>query len=187
MLSKFFYVMIIQQDEVISELREYAALRPERAKVLATVKYLSAINIFERTLLGTKTRIFKPEGTGMQCLDEGFTYFREWAEDLISSGEFDRGVDSKQGLVVDFLSTHPGHHINPRRVNGSSVETLFGQLMHTTSGNLTGHRYETANATLLTKRQIQGGKRKDDYRNTLSISGSQNYDGNDDLCTWNVC
>ena len=92
-----------------------------------------------------------------------------------------------KGLVVDFLSTHPGHHINPRRANGSSVETLFGQLMHTTSGNLTGHSYETAKATLLTKRQIQGEKRKDDYRNTLSISGSQNYDGNDDLCTWNVC
>ncbi len=53
----------IQQDEVISELREYAAANPlcqERAEVLATVKYLSALNIFERTVLGTKTRFFKP-------------------------------------------------------------------------------------------------------------------------------
>ena len=71
-----------------------------------------------------------------------------------------------KGLVADFLSTHPGHHVNPKRVNGSGVETLFGQLKHTTSGNLTGHTYETAKATLLTKRQIQNGKSKDDYRDT---------------------
>ena len=49
-----------------------------------------------------------------------------------------------RGLVVDFLSSHPGHHINPRHVNGSGVETLFGQLKHTTGGNLTGYNYETA-------------------------------------------
>ena len=71
-----------------------------------------------------------------------------------------------QGLVVDFLSIHPGYHINPRRVNGSGVETLFGQLKHTTSGNLTGYSYETAKATLLTKRSVQGRKSKDDYRDT---------------------
>jgi hypothetical protein len=35
-----------------------------------------------------------------------------------------------KGLVDDFLSTHPGHHVNPKRVNGSAVETLFGQLKH---------------------------------------------------------
>ena len=39
-----------------------------------------------------------------------------------------------RSLVKDFLASHPGHHINPRRVNGSGVETLFGQLKHTTSG-----------------------------------------------------
>ena len=71
-----------------------------------------------------------------------------------------------KGLVTDFLSTHHGHHVNPKRVNGSAVETIFGQLKHTTSGNLTGRTYETAKATLLTKRQVQGGKSKDDYRDT---------------------
>lgn len=70
-----------------------------------------------------------------------------------------------RGLVVDFLSYHPGHHINPRRVNGSGVETLFGQLKHTTSGNLTAHNYETAKATMLTKGVVQGMRAKDDYRN----------------------
>lgn len=72
-----------------------------------------------------------------------------------------------KGLVKDFLSTHPGHHINPKRVNGSGVETLFGQLKHTTGGNLTGQTYETAKATLLTKRMVHGSETsKDDYRST---------------------
>lgn len=69
-----------------------------------------------------------------------------------------------RGLVVDFLASHPGYHINPCRVNGSGVETLFGQLKHTTSGNLTGCSYGTAKATLLTKRAVHGRKTKDDYR-----------------------
>ena len=71
-----------------------------------------------------------------------------------------------RGLVVDFLSSHPGYHINPRRVNGSGVETLFGQLKHTTGGNLTGYSYETGKATLLSRRSVHGRKSKDDYRDT---------------------
>ena len=67
-----------------------------------------------------------------------------------------------RGLVVDFLTSHPGYHINPRRVNGSGVVTLFGQLKHTTGGC----SYETAKATLLTKRAVHGRKTKDDYRDT---------------------
>ena len=71
-----------------------------------------------------------------------------------------------RGLASDFLSSHPGHHINPRRVNGSGVETLFGQLKHTTGGNLTSCNYSAAKATMLTKRSVHGRKLKDDYRDT---------------------
>ena len=71
-----------------------------------------------------------------------------------------------RGLVEDFLTSHPGYHINPRRVNGSGVETLFGQIKHTTGGTLTGPSYETAKATLLTRRSVHGRKSKDDYRDT---------------------
>ena len=71
-----------------------------------------------------------------------------------------------RGLISDFLSSHPGYHVNPRRLNGSGVKTLFGQLKHTTGGNLTGHSYETAKATLLTQRSVHGRKTKDDYRDT---------------------
>ena len=73
---------------------------PERQEVLATTKYLVALNkIFEQTLLGSKTRFFDYEGTGIQRLDEGFQYFKDWAEELVSSGEFDDGVDSKRFIV----------------------------------------------------------------------------------------
>ena len=67
--------------------------------------------------------------------------------------------------ILVIMSTH---------VNGSGVETLFGQLKHTTGGNLTASNYETAKATMLTKGSIQGRKPKDDYRNTsLCIRQSQ--------------
>ena len=42
-----------------------------------------------------------------------------------------------KGLTRELLSDHPGYYINPRRLNGSAVETLFGQLKHTTGRNLT--------------------------------------------------
>jgi len=83
-----------------------------------------------------------------------------------------------RGLVLDFLSTHPGYHINPRRVNGSGVEALFGQLKHTTGGNLTGSSYETAKATLLTNQSVQRRKLKDDYHDTPLNIRWQNYNGN---------
>ena len=63
----------IQQDEVRSELLEYANMHPtpeDCLEVIATEKYLAALNnIFEKTLLGRKTRIFQPDGTSIQRLD----------------------------------------------------------------------------------------------------------------------
>ena len=90
----------LQQDEVISELREYATSShtpPEdQLTVQATEKYLAALNnIFERTLLGNKTRIFKPDGLSIQRLDQGFSFFEEWAEELIVDGSFGSGVDCR--------------------------------------------------------------------------------------------
>ena len=64
-------------------------------------------------------------------------------------------------LTKSFLQDHPKYHVNPRRVNGSAVETLFSELKHTTGGNLTGPSYETGKATILTKRLSKG---KNQYR-----------------------
>ena len=59
-----------------------------------------------------------------------------------------------KGLVEDFLATHQGYHINPKRMNG--IETLFSQLKHTTGGHLCGANYEAAKAMLLTHKQTKG-------------------------------
>ena len=71
-----------------------------------------------------------------------------------------------KGLVSDFLSRNPGHHINPRRLNGSAVETIFSQLKYITNGQLTAATYPTAKASLLTKQSVCGTRLKDDYRDT---------------------
>ena len=69
-------------------------------------------------------------------------------------------------MVSDFLTRNPGHHINPKRLNGSAVETIFGQLKYITGGQLTAATYETAKASLLTKQCVHGTRTKDEYRNT---------------------
>ena len=89
----------LQQDEVLSELLEHANADPrpqDHQQVLGTEKYLSALNsIFEKTLLGRKIKIFNAHGSGIKRLDEGFSYFEEWAEELDRDGCFEDGVDCK--------------------------------------------------------------------------------------------
>jgi hypothetical protein len=92
----------------MSELLEYAKMHPppeDSHEVLATESYLRALNnIFERTLLGKKTRIFQPDGSSMQRLEKGFSYFREWADELVEKGEFDSGVESKKFIAWQVCS-----------------------------------------------------------------------------------
>ena len=101
-VEKFVY-MFTQQDEVMSELLKYANTNPppsDSLAVLATERYLRALNdIFERTLLGKKTRIFRVDGAGMQRLNKGFVYFKECAEELIKNDKFQTGMDSKQFIA----------------------------------------------------------------------------------------
>ncbi len=56
-----------------------------------------------------------------------------------------------KGLFEDFTSSNPRYYINPRRVDESAVETIFGPLKHTTSSNLTAANYEMAKAPNLLK------------------------------------
>ena len=74
------------------------------------------------------------------------------------------------GLVQDFTATNPGYNINPKRVNGSAVETIFSQLKHTTSGNLTAANYESAKVTLLTRAQCKGKLGCVSFSCTLSMT-----------------
>ena len=39
-------------------------------------------------------------------------------------------------MVSDFLTRNPGNHINTKCLNGSAVETIFGQLKYITGGQL---------------------------------------------------
>lgn len=169
---------VMQQDEVIAELKEYAESKPapqDAASVKQTILYLSALNnLFERSLLGQKVRVFNAEGSTIQRMEKAFQFFASWAEKQQTNKEDKKSFLAWQtwdllrvmwfgfkGLTREFLSDHPGYYINPRRLNGSAVETLFGQLKHTTGRNLTAVNYETAKATMLTKRQSKG---KDSYR-----------------------
>ena len=68
--------------------------------------------------------------------------------------------------MSDFVSRNPGQHINPQRLNGSAVETLFSQLKYITNSQLTAATYTTAKASLLTKQSVCGTRPKDDYRDT---------------------
>lgn len=83
---------------------------------MATSKYLVALNdIFERTLLGSKTRFFHAEGTGIQRLDGGFQYFWDWAEQLVSAGEFMDGVHNTKFIAWQ-VHTYVLIHNNTRPV-----------------------------------------------------------------------
>lgn len=99
--------MHMQQDEVISELTEHA-MSTSASKDFASAKYLTALNdIFERTILGNKTRIFQPGGYAMQRLEDGFSYFKEWSLELKTLGCFDNGVECK--LFLSWQVCMAGH------------------------------------------------------------------------------
>lgn len=67
--------------------------------------------MFERTHLGNRTRFFHPNGTSMQRLEEGFSYFEEWAIEIEKNKGFETGVDCKQFMswqvcVHMYISVH---------------------------------------------------------------------------------
>lgn len=96
---------------MLSELKEYATagLIPpsDKEHVLATEQYLRALNdIFERTLLGDKTRIFQTGGSGIQRLEKGFSFFADWAQEIYKNGGFKSGIDNKNFIswqVYDYI------------------------------------------------------------------------------------
>lgn len=81
---------------MISELTEHARSSSSSEDFMCA-KYLSSLNdIFERTLLGKKTRIFNIDGYGMQRMEDGFAFFEAWCKHLKQGGEFSNGaVESK--------------------------------------------------------------------------------------------
>ena len=77
-------ILSLQQDEVLAELKEYARSDPkpqDAQEVELVISYLEALNnIFERSILGNKVRVFDANGTTLQRM-EGFTFFSKWAKE----------------------------------------------------------------------------------------------------------
>ena len=101
--------------------------------------------------------------SGYKITDQTGKLFLSWQTwDLLKLMFYDF-----KSLCDDFTTTNPGYSIYPIRVNGSVVETLFSQIKHTTSGNLSSSNYATARAAIITKGSIHGKIRRHhgDYRN----------------------
>ena len=62
----------------MAELKEYACcedIPTDAASVELTISYLSALNnLFERSIIGKKVRVFTVNGTTMQRMSEGFNF-----------------------------------------------------------------------------------------------------------------
>ena len=69
-------------------------------------------------------------------------------------------------FTASFLQDHPGYVIYPVRLNGSAVETLFCQLKHATSSQLSCVNYPSAKASILTQGSVHGRRRCRCYRST---------------------
>ena len=69
----------------MAELKEYACcedIPADAASVELTISYLSALNnLFERSIIGKKVRVFNVNGTTMQRMSEGFNFFADWAKE----------------------------------------------------------------------------------------------------------
>ena len=61
-----------------------------------------------------------------------------------------------KAFSADYLERHPGFYINSQDVNGSVIETVFGQMRHITQQNLTATNYAWTRASLLTKWSLTG-------------------------------
>lgn len=83
--SAAFNCVVLQQDEVIAELKEYARINkdiPDGPEVELVIDYLEALNkLFEKSLLGQHTRVFTAEGSTIQRMADGFQFFVNWAKE----------------------------------------------------------------------------------------------------------
>ena len=79
------HLLLLQQDEVLSELKEYARSDPkpdDAPSVELTIAYLEALNgLFEKSILGQRVRIFDPNGSTIQRMENSFNFFAQWARE----------------------------------------------------------------------------------------------------------
>ncbi len=76
---------VLQQDEVLAELREYARTCPvpnDAPTVELVICYLTALNnLFEKSILGKHVRIYTAQGTAIQRMESAYQFFVDWAKE----------------------------------------------------------------------------------------------------------
>lgn len=79
----------LQQEHVISELKEYVSSTPTppyAANVALTIEYLEACNqLFERGILG-HVRIWSGDSVILQNMEKGYKFFSSWLDGLLTEG-----------------------------------------------------------------------------------------------------
>ena len=82
-------IFILQQEHVITELKEYATATPlpsDTKEVLLVVDYLEACNkIFERGLLA-HVRIPSYPNQILENMEQGYSFFTRWLDSLLENG-----------------------------------------------------------------------------------------------------
>ena len=175
---------IMQQTACIAALQNKAAVE-NKDSIRKTAEYLQACNrIFERGFL-SEYCVSSQNRVVLDIIHEGMDFMHAWRADAAQAFPDVSLVSPKQKpflawqtwelmriahmgleeLCVDFLTTHPGYLIYPRRINGSVVESLFSQFKYLSGGKLSAANYETARAAYLTKVDVHGRKFRDEYRN----------------------
>lgn len=184
---------IIQSENVIAELKEHkATLPPATLQFRATedtIQYLTALHgIFEEGFL-CHEKIESTESVVLKRIQHGLLFFSEWYEKLWSTTDFCPSSPREkrflgwqtfdllrlslygfQTLCDNYFSAtnNKNHYIIPFRVNGSAIETVFGQVRQKTHGKVTSLSYPPA----LKKLQIEGNLKPfkkrctEEYRNT---------------------
>eukprot|EP00733_Pompholyxophrys_punicea_P002160 Pompholyxophrys_punicea_v1_NODE_1493_length_686_cov_1.470681.p2 type:complete len:130 gc:universal NODE_1493_length_686_cov_1.470681:158-547(+) len=111
----------------------------------------------------------------LASLDRGFKFFRDWASEngthatnflhWITWDELRLTYYGFKGFVQKFFRQHGDYFISPIRINGSSVETLFGQLKNLkgSSAKLCAAEYGYRLAMLETKVSVVGPHTRDSY------------------------
>ena len=94
---------------------------------------------------------------GVDVANDGQKVFLAWQTwDLLRMA-----VNGFMGLCQDFFSRNPGYYVQPVRVNGSVIESLFSRFKYHANGHLSAVNYRGAVAKMVVSDAL---KKREDYR-----------------------
>eukprot|EP00733_Pompholyxophrys_punicea_P000252 Pompholyxophrys_punicea_v1_NODE_53_length_4254_cov_18.877590.p1 type:complete len:841 gc:universal NODE_53_length_4254_cov_18.877590:1608-4130(+) len=185
---------IVQQADVISALRGYTKSSPkpvDSENVETFCEMLEALrDIFEDCLL-TSVPLLSLQDARITNMQRGYSFFVSWANERLSlhpeiSNKENINFGKQTGFLhwqtwdelrityyaflgfcTQFFSLYPKYFISPVRLNGSAVETIFGQLKNLkgSSSKLSAAVYGFSLAMRDTKVYVAGDHTNDAYHN----------------------